>query len=276
MSEAGNVEELMVKQGEMNMRLLINNAHRHLRFMDFRVGNYDDKREILDNLAAKRGLRKVFTLVEKQDTGSWRGAGLSREGVYPSFFRTADAYVMSRVYEDDGSPVGPSSPLPKTPIEQETVDNLGKRDRIRTKLSNNFMAIEDFMLGVNGHLRALPFGRTANPDVVLRAWLRNKEGWACAEIDESFGHAVIAFSPLPDSVPALRLAVTAAEQMQAELEPQGVNNMFGISSDQDTWSAQMFNALEYRVTGRLARHLTNDDGEAENALVWHKRLAIRK
>ncbi len=275
MSTSGNIQEVMVKQGEKNMRLLINHTHCHLRFMDFRVGNYDDKRDILDAAAEEHNLRKVFTLVEKQDSSSWRGAGFLREGVYPSFFRTADAYVMSRIYDDDGIPCTPSAPIPRTPVELETVDSLGKLDKIRTKMTERVPEVAAFMEELKVPLRLIPFGRTIHPDVVMRAWLRNKEGWACAEIDESFGHAVLAFTPHPESIPDMRLSVAAAEQLRVELEPRGVNNMFGISPEQDSWLAQMFNALNFKVTGRLLRHLTVN-GEASNALVWHKRFSDGK
>ena len=216
MSTSGNIQEVMVKQGEKNMRLLINHTHCHLRFMDFRVGNYDDKRDILDAAAEEHNLRKVFTLVEKQDSSSWRGAGFLREGVYPSFFRTADAYVMSRIYDDDGIPCTPSAPIPRTPVELETVDSLGKLDKIRTKMTERVPEVAAFMEELKVPLRLIPFGRTIHPDVVMRAWLRNKEGWACAEIDESFGHAVLAFTPHPESIPDMRLSVAAAEQLRAE------------------------------------------------------------
>lgn len=275
MSELGYIEEKMVRQGEMNMRLLINHAQRHLRFMDFRVGNYDRKRDLLDETAEEFGLRKVFTLVEKQDTGSWRGVGFTREGVYPSFFRTADAYVMSRVYDDDLEPYASAPAVPKSAIEQEDLTDLGKRDKIRLKWSDRFPEVRAFMERLEIPLLTVPFGRIGDPDVLARTWLRNKESWICIEIDESFGHAMLTFSPHPDNVANLRLSYTGVEQLQEPLMARGVNNLFSLCSDTDTWAAQMFNGLGFKVTGRLSRHITWD-GEASNALVWHKRLGNHK
>ena len=275
MSELGYIEEKMVRQGEMNMRLLINHAQRHLRFMDFRVGNYDQKRELLDETALEYGLRKAFTLVEKQDTGSWRSVGFVREGVYPSFFRTADAYIMSRIYDDEQEPYSSAPTVPKSTVEQEDLNDLGKRDKIRLKLSDRFPEIRTFMERLKTPLLTVPFGRVGDPDMLARAWLRTKESWICIEIDESFGHAMLTFSPHPDNLAALRLCYTGVEQLHEPLIDRGVNNLFSLSSDTDVWAGQLFNGLGFKVTGRLARHITVD-GAAGNALVWHKRVGNHK
>lgn len=275
-SERRYIEEKMVRQGEINMRLLINHAQRHLRFMDFRVGNYDSKRDLLDETVQEYELRKVFTLVEKQDTGSWRSVGFVREGVYPSFFRTADAYVMSRIYDDDSLPYGAMPVVPRTAIEQEPLSDMGKRDKIRLKLSGRITDVREFMDKLDKPLLTVPFGRVTDPDMLARSWLRTRETWIVIEIDESFGHAMLTFSPEPDNLASMRIAYTGVEQLQEPLMDRGVNNMFGLSSDVDTWGAQMFHGLGFRVTGRLARHISLADGEAGHALVWHKRLGSQK
>ncbi len=102
MVERKHVEEMHLRRGDMDLRFIINHSHGHLRFMDYRVGSYQEKRDALDELAARLRLRKVFTLVEKQDSHNWRSVGFVREGVYPAFFRTADAYTMSRPFRRAG------------------------------------------------------------------------------------------------------------------------------------------------------------------------------
>ena len=276
MSERGYIEEKMVRQGEINMRLLVNHAQRHLRFMDFRVGNYEAKRDLLDETAIEFDLRKVFTLVEKQDTGSWRNMGFIREGVYPSFFRTADAYIMSRIYDDDSIPYDSMPLVPRTAIEQEPLSELGKTDKIRLKLTDRVTDVRNFMANLKTPLLTVPFGRVGDPDMLARSWLRSKDVWICIEIDESFGHAMLTFAPEPDDAASLRLTYTGIELLQEPLMARGVNNMFGLSSDIDTWAAQMFNGLDFRVTGRLARHISLAGGEAGHGLVWHKRLGSQK
>ena len=111
--EPPELEVKVIRQGDLDLRLLLCRSHRHLRVLDFRVGNYQEKRDILDKLAAREGLRKVFTLVEKSDGQSWRAVGFSKEGCIPGFFRTADGYFLTRMYED-GAPVLGGAPKPPT------------------------------------------------------------------------------------------------------------------------------------------------------------------
>lgn len=95
-AELPALEVRSIRKGDIDLRMILCRTHRHLRILDFRVGNYLEKRDLLDELARQEGLRKVFTLVEKSDGQSWRAVGFSKEGIIPTFFRTADGYVLDR------------------------------------------------------------------------------------------------------------------------------------------------------------------------------------
>ena len=110
------IEERVIRRGELDMRLVINRSHGHLRFMDFRVGNYEAKRDLLDQVARQEGLRKIFTLVEKQDSNGWRTMGFIREGVYPGFFRTADAFGAEGIVLCGFTPRPPHREIEKTAL----------------------------------------------------------------------------------------------------------------------------------------------------------------
>src|SRR5688572_12225905 len=105
-----SVEEIYYRKGDIDFCFLLNRRHHNLRVFDYRVGNYQQKRDFFDRIARAEGLRKVFTVVEKQDSKSWRSVGFSREGAIPGYFRTADAYIMSRVYTEDGDPIQGGAP----------------------------------------------------------------------------------------------------------------------------------------------------------------------
>jgi hypothetical protein len=258
----------------MNMRLLINRSHGHLRFMDFRVGNYDQKCTALDHLAHEQGLNKVFTLVEKQDSNNWKSAGFHREGVYPAYFRTADAYVMSRLYDSQGEPT-PIEPPGKNQTERRVNQKgrkVNKPDKVRWELIEDERSVTELLDDFNGQLRSLPFGRAAGPDLVLHAKARATEGWVCAEIEDSFGHAVVAFAPPPTNEKQLGLATYAGSVLVDQLRNKQVNNMFGLSPVSDVWANELFCELGFRVTGRLSHHIRTPKGEYSNALIWHRRL----
>ena len=66
------VEEHYYRRGDIDFCFLLNRQHANLRVFDYRVGNYQQKRDFFDRIARTEGLRKVFTVVEKQDSKSWR------------------------------------------------------------------------------------------------------------------------------------------------------------------------------------------------------------
>ena len=273
MSALEHIEERYLRRGNKYLRLIINHSQGHMRFMDFRVGNYPEKREALDELAKTMHLRKVFTLVEKQDSNNWRSVGFSREGVYPSFFRMADAYAMSRLYDVSGQPVPASATLKAQTDEQTsfTTRKFEKPEGLRIELLQDEQSRSSVFSGLNGQLQALPFGRTAAPDIVLRATARKKEGWVVAEIDESYGHATLGFAPPPSEEADLALSAFAGHSLFSTLREKHVNNVFGLSRAHATWSNELFAGLGFKVTGRLADHLRTPDGYALT-LIWHRRL----
>jgi len=274
MPERSHVEEIHLRKGDIDLRLLINHSHGHLRFMDFRVGNYPEKREALDEIARRYQLRKAFTLVEKQDSQNWRSVGFSREGIYPTFFRTADAYTMSRLYDAEGDPLPPVAPI--RPSSEERTAFPGRRLRKPEGLRIAPIAVESgrrsLVAGMNGRLRALPFGRIAAPDLVFHARARRLERWVCAEINDSFGHATLGFAPPPADEADLVLSAYAGNSLVTALLDQGVNNVYGLSPINDRWSNELFAGLGFKVSGRLADHLRTSDGYV-TTLIWHRRLA---
>ncbi len=271
MPEPKPVEELYLQQQSINMRLLINRSHGHMRFMDFRVGNYERKRDTLDETARCEGMRKIFTLVEKQDSKNWHGVGFTREGVYPSFFRTADAYVMCRHYNETGDPLPSQKAGKRVDDEDYPKVPLKKPDRLRVTEIKEDTRKAALMDKFNGHFKALPFGRVTTPDLVIKATARKKEGWACAEIDDSYGHAMVGFYPAPNAR-GPHLGAQALVSLLDVLDKRGVANLFGLAAATDELSNGLFSQLDFRITGRLQDHLQTPKG-ASTALLWHRRIA---
>jgi hypothetical protein len=270
-----HVDVRFLRRGDMNMRFIINHAHGHMRIMDYRVGNYLDKRARLDELVRSEGLRKVFTLVEKQDSSRWKSVGFFREGVYPSFFRTADAYAMSRLYDENGKPIKDVDPI--KPGDEKTAfpeRKLRKPEGLKIELVRDEPSRDKVVSGFNGELRALPFGQAEAPELALHVKSRGKECWALAEIDHSFGHATVAFAPAPHNAAQLILTAFAGNDLVERLLERKVNNLFGLSPISDEWSNELYSGLGFKVTGRLADHLrvSDDAEELETALIWHRRL----
>jgi hypothetical protein len=266
------IEVIDLRRADMNMRLVVNRAHGNVRIMDYRVGNYSEKRAELDELIRAEGLRKVYTLVEKQDSNNWKSVGFVKEGVYPGFFRTADAHAMGLSYDDRGRPMGAAS---SKPASDERTHFPGRQLRKPGGLKIEQVADEaqrtSLLTGLNGQLQALPFGRQDAPDIVLHAKAKGNQTWAMAEVDDSYGHATLGFAPAPASDRELVLCAYAGSSLLESLQKKGVTTLFGLSSSTDQWTNELYAGLGFKVTGRMAHHLRTPDGQVP-ALIWHARV----
>jgi len=274
MAEARHVQQRMVRRGDVNMRLIINHAHKHLRFMDFRVGNYDQKRAFLDKVAGEHKLNKVFTLVEKQDSQNWRAATFVKEGVFPSFFRTADAHVMSRLYGSNGRPL-PASASPKRgedPKLPEGYETPRTPAGAKLEMLRQPDAVHEVLDAVDQNQLTVPFSRIVQPDLLLKGAARSIHMWLAAEVEDSFGHSILGMSLVPTNITGRGLTRIMLETMCETLVKRSVNNCFMLVRVSDTEKANLLMDMGFRVTARLQRHL-GDGAQGELALVWHLRLA---
>jgi hypothetical protein len=75
-----------------------------LRVVDFRGGNLQQKQVYLEKIQIAEKIRKVFTLIERDDIHGWQRAGYLREGVIPGYYKRSDAYIMGNICESGWEP----------------------------------------------------------------------------------------------------------------------------------------------------------------------------
>ncbi|MFH2009750.1 MAG: hypothetical protein ABI333_24360 [bacterium] len=271
------IEEYVCQRGDVNIYMLLSTRHRHMRILDYRIGNYQLKRNMLDEFCRRKKVRKVFTLVEKQDSNSWRTVGFSREAAVPAFFRTADAYVMSRAYDEDGSPltgglskisseytIKPPRTVRRPPgLKVEVVeDNRKIMDKVYRDGSTEFYS---------------PFGKgLKGPELAVRAKVGRKDKWVVAEINDSFGHAKLDFLHTAGDAKELGMLVHGAESLVNALCELEVANIFGFSYVDEEMTAEAFGAAGFRNTGQLTRHVTPNGAEPVDVHVWHRRIGPKR
>ncbi len=267
------VEEIYYRKGDIDFCFLLNRRHHNLRVFDYRVGNYQQKRDFFDRIARAEGLRKVFTVVEKQDSKSWRSVGFSREGAIPGYFRTADAYIMSRVYTDDGEPIQGGAP-------KLIAASAHSKERVPVKprgLTTEVVSDRNRLESVTGHLAEAalyaPFRRgTFHPDLGLVAKMGRKEYWVGAETDSSFGHAKVDMLSAPDKDADVAILAFCMRSLLDELLKCETASVFSLCAVDWPMSNQVYSELGFKVTARLTDHVTRDD-EFIGAQLWHRRLA---
>ncbi len=271
------VDEYVCHRGDVNIYMLLCRRHRHMRILDYRIGNYQLKRNMLDQFARRMKLRKVFTLVEKQDSNSWRTVGFSREAAVPAFFRTADAYVMSRAFDEDGQPLTGGLSKIATDHAVKPPRNVRKPTGLKLELVDDEDTIYDKVFNDGATDFYAPFGKgMIGPEIAARAKIGRNERWVVAEINDSFGHAKLDFLHPASNVKELGMNVYAAESLVAELAEREVANVFGFSQVEDEFTAEAFGAAGFRNTGQLTRHVTREGEDPVDVHVWHRRIQPRR
>jgi len=275
--EPASVEEIYYRKGDIDFCFLLNRRHHNLRVFDYRVGNYQQKRDFFDRIARSEGLRKVFTVVEKQDSKSWRSVGFSREGAIPGYFRTADAYIMSRVYTEDGDPIQGGAPklsAPTTPSKDKDKNGEAQKPRgLSFDLVRDVAKLDDAAQRFGPEALYAPFRRGLfHPDLGLAGKLGKKELWLGAETDSSFGHAKVDILTPPEKEAELAPLRFCLRTLLDELRKLDTASVFSLCAIDVPLVNQVYADLGFKVTARLTDHLVRGE-EFVGAQLWHRRLS---
>jgi len=270
-NEPPALDEFTYRRGDLDLRFLMNRAHRHVRVLDYRIGNYHEKRDLLDKMAQKEGLRKVFTLVEKPDSQSWRTVGFSKEGVLPGFFRTADGYMMTRMYEAGEPIVGGAIKVPSERPSALPLRRVRKPEGAKIQIVTEPARLASIG-GGTADLRYVPMGRGGLiPDLAAEIRLRRDVRWITAELDESFGHGRVDFVPPARTPLETPLLSWGLHTLLAWLGDRAVINVFALAAMDDAVATDLLAGMGFKVTARLADQLWIS-GAFHHALLWHRRL----
>jgi hypothetical protein len=103
------VEEAFFHNDAVSLCLLMNRRAKTMRIVDFRAGPSPAKRQFVLSVARREGLVRVYTLVERDEVGTWVKMGFRKEGNIPGFYKRSDALIL-------GCDV-PNGPTPSMPPE---------------------------------------------------------------------------------------------------------------------------------------------------------------
>lgn len=92
------VDEVFVQNHDVSLCLLLHRRAKTMRVVDFRAGPSSAKQRLVMQLAAKEGVEKVYTLVERDEVSTWAKMGFAKEASIPGFYKRSDAFLL-------GSPV---------------------------------------------------------------------------------------------------------------------------------------------------------------------------
>lgn len=118
--------ERMVRNDDIFCSLLFDPLNLTIRVVDFRGGNFQTKHNYLERVLMAEGMRKIFTLIERDDMNGWQRVGYIREGTIPGYYKRSDAYIMSRIYDEDWSNALAGEDLPERKALLAEIKNLAK------------------------------------------------------------------------------------------------------------------------------------------------------
>lgn len=119
------VDELFVSNQAVSLCLLVNRRAKTMRVIDFRAGPSEAKRKFVHALAKREGVEKMYTLVERDEVGTWAKLGFVKEGNIPGFYKRSDAFMLGCVPSTYVPPAAPT-----TVESQVRIAISGKKSRI--------------------------------------------------------------------------------------------------------------------------------------------------
>lgn len=276
------VEELYFRTDSAYLCLLLNRRTDFIRVVDFRVGAIPAKRLYIQSVAKREGVKKVITLVEKDEVSSWTRVGFVREGTVPGFYKRSDGHLCGCVIGDKTASVTVSDAGVK--LSERTLNAAKKNmkdvpDKIRgasfhERVAKDALKERDRVWKKGSPLGSFEsFGRDATRLYYDTSYKRSKTLYVSAEYQDCFGHSLIEVLEAPRTKNEIIAFTEALRRIGEALKEFGIVSMFGFAPSDDEDLATAYVAAGYRRTGLLASAL-EVGGERKDAILFTLKMLM--
>jgi hypothetical protein len=301
------VDEVFVNNDAVSLCMMINRRAKTMRVIDFRAGPTHAKRLFVLSMAQREGIEKVYTLVERDEVGTWVKLGFAREGNIPGFYKRSDAFLLgcdvsdaeaqqrsevrialgAPVDEDELEDEEPEKDKAQSPAQQRAEKTLASAKKKAKELVGkapppakvSLLAEAEAKKAVAGAVkmgRAMtgfePFGR----DVERRYYLVTARGGyelvASTEAQACFGNAFLEMLTPPKNDAERTLVVGALKALCDRMLADDVSSCFCLAPSDDIGLATAFIANGFRRTGLLVNHM-QVGADRKDAILWSRKLA---
>ncbi len=296
--------ERVVRNEDIFCSILLDQWNRTLRVVDFRGGNFQAKHNYLERVLMSEGMRKIFTLIERDDMSGWQRIGYQREGAIPGYYKRSDAYVMSRLYDADFQTEAPTNEesqeqkdfFQKVKVLAKKISEQ-KAPTIRADMITENEASEAIRAEVARAGGAKTTAKTkkpkkmkmsttleANPPVfpqfsravehfhMIAQNRRTKQANVFgAEYQDCFGNAKIDICFSPTTRVDQNLAFKGLTTFIDQLTEQGAVSLFALAQADDVPCNALFAAAGFRNTGWLHGQILSGSGLVDQ-LLWTRKL----
>lgn len=294
------VEEMFVQNDAVSLCLLLNRRTKTMRVIDFRAGPSHAKRLFVLKLAKREGIEKVYTLVERDEVGTWVKLGFAKEANIAGFYKRSDAFILgcsvdsAAAQTDLHVPIGLEEDDDPTPAEPSAAHDFAEKTLVHAKKHAKELADRPLPLTKVATVRetdaavkkivekAIKTGRALTAfeafgrDVERRFFhLTSRGGFeliASTESQSCFGNSFLELLTAPKTEAERLATVAALRALCDKLLAEGVVSCFAVAPSDDVALATAFVFNGFRRTGLLQNHVTVG-GERKDAIVFSRKLA---
>lgn len=297
--ETNGVEEMFVQNETVSLCLLINRRTKTMRVIDFRAGPSHAKRVFVLKLAKREGIEKVYTLVERDEVGTWVKLGFAKEANIPGFYKRSDAFLLGCSVEgesfemdpraletssDDDDDIVVDEPSAAHDFAEKTLAQAKKHvkellDRplppakVFPAKENDARKTVDKSVRTGRALTAFePFGRDVERRYFTLTARNNFELVASTESQSCFGNAYLELLTAPKTEHERLATISALRTMCDKLMAEGVVSCFSMTPSDDLALATAYVYNGFRRTGLLLNHIVVGNAR-KDAIVWSRKLA---
>ncbi len=288
------LEEVYFENRYVSVCGLLNKRTSTLRVIDFRAGPHPDKRKWILDLVRERNLKRVYSLVEREEVSCWIRLGFNREGSVPAFYKRSDAYVMGGVVDHSRPDLGLTpNPTGRAPdygraISEGEASRLYQQARrlAKTRSTEEWAEVRVQTARPAQASRALTSARESGRaltdfdrfgrDVERFSMVCTGKGGfsllASVESQSCYSNAFLELLTAPRTENEALLTSSAIRSLCVELEGKGMVSCFALSPRDNVDLSAAFLANGYRRTGYLRNHLVSGE-ERSDAFLWARKLA---
>jgi hypothetical protein len=295
---ATGIEEMFVQNDTVSLCLLLNRRTKTMRVIDFRAGPSHAKRLYVLKLAKREGMEKIYTLVERDEVGTWMKLGFAKEANVPGFYKRSDAFLLGTTVEEAAQhvdlPLGTidddddddiaEKPSPARDFAEKTLAQAKKQvkallDRqlpptkmTQVKESEIHKSVEKAVRTGRALTAFEPFGRDATRRYFLLTGRGAFELVVSTESQSCFGNAFLELLTAPTNEAERLATMSAIRTVCDKLLAEGAVSCFALVPSDDLALTTAFVLNGFRRTGLLVGHLLVG-GQRKDAIVFSRKLA---
>ena len=305
------VEEVFFQNDSVSLCMMLHRRAKTMRVIDFRAGPTQAKRMFVMSMAQREAVEKVFTLVERDEVGTWLKLGFAREGNIPGFYKHSDAFMLGcsvsdadsresarqsdrmqsgemriAALTDNDDEIAEEAPLDNRAQElaERTIVNAKKRAKdmagkplpiariTEAKEAEVRKAVANALKAGRALTAFEPFGR----DVERRYYTVTARGGyeltMSTESQACFGNAFLELLTAPKTDADRLCAISAIKAICDRMLAEEIVSCFSLAPSDDLGLATAFVHNGFRRTGLLQNHLQVGN-DRKDAIIWSRKLA---